>query len=422
MAYVRKPSSTRRRGAPKRRGTRMSGGRFTTRTSYARTPVRRVARPRPQRRVPTPFNAFALAHVDPFDDRCRGIKIPDANTMPSVGLTISQETTMVVTGTQANAHAFFPSVGCMEILAGDKNVGSNSWTWYLTGAPTSTAIQPTQQTQSLKFGAVVAGYDLVRSVAHGVRLSCGLAPQTVTGFAHIAICSRPTVNNYVATWWPASVAEMAECVWYKRVPLATLTQRPLTVVNKILDTTSQTYHSPVRAYTSESDPVSGLAAAQAMATGGAPTGTTPFGYFDRDSLNGFAAIIVAVEGAPSGSSPLVIEMITHIEAIPRATGLQTGSLAAPSNPAVLAGVSHMAATTPAEHFEGEEPSRIAQAANAFYQGASTAVGGTVTSLGNTFVSAAGHAGYAAASYAMNRAAGSAWGDVPGVGSANRLLN
>lgn len=421
MAYARRASTTKRRRPARRRLTRLNRGRYTTRGSYSRTPTRRVARRAVPRTIS--FNAYALAHVDPFDDRCKGIKIPDANTMPSVALTLTQETTVSVTGGFANAHAFQPVPAAQEVFAAVKNVGSNSWQWGTSA--TSVALTAAQQVESLKLGALITGYDLYRPVAHGIRVSCGLSPQTVTGFLHVAIVARPKLNRFVNDWWPASVGDLSESVWYKRVPLATLTQRPLTVVNKVLDTTSNNYLSPVRAITGETVTQGGVNYGTAStndggnpAVGNASTTST----FDRDSLNGFATIVIAVEGAPLDSAPIVVEQIMHLEAIPKSVGLQTGGLASPSRPDVLAGVSHMAATTPAEHFEGDEPSRIQQAAQAFATGAQQAMGGTLNTMADSFVSAAGRAGYAATMYAVNRAAGAAFGDVPGVGPANRLMN
>jgi len=331
---------------------------------------------------------------------------------------VNQETNVVMTGVNANAHVFLPSPGCQEIYAGDKNLGSNTWYWGANA--TSVVILAAQQVQNVKLSAIASSFDLVRPVAHGVRLSCGLSPTTVTGFAHVAIVARPTLGSLnVNEWFPKSIAEMGESSWYKRVPLATLTQRPLTVVNKILDTSSQTYTSPIRGYRSETAAESGsVNVSQALASADA---TTPqqYGYYDRDSLNGFACIVVAVEGAPTGSSPLVIEQMTHYEAIPKSTGLQSGGTSAPSRPDVLAGVSHMAATTPAEHFEGEEPSVIARAAQAFHAGAAQATGG----MTEAFVNAAGQVGYAATQHAFGRMAGAfGGGDLPGLGPANRLLN
>jgi len=409
MAYARKATGGRRRPA-RRRLTRVGRNRYTARGSFARTPTKRVTR-RPMQRVSrTPFTAYALAHVDPFDDRCRGIKIPDANTMPSVALTLSQETTMAMTLGNANAHAFVPSPAAYEITAAVKNLGSNTWGWGAT--PTSVTIPVANQQQSAKFVSLCAGYDLVRTVAHGIRISCGLSPQTVTGFCHIAISARPTLNNFADDWFPKSVAEMSESTWYKRVPLATLTQRPLTVVNKILDTTQTTYASPHRGFIAEGTVNTNDAVATSMAA-------ALQANYDRDSLNGFATIIVSVEGAPSDSSPLVIETIMHIEAIPRSIGLQTGSIAAPSRPDVLAGVSHMAATTPAEHFEGQEPGIIARSAAAFGQGAAAAAG----NVADSFVNLAGQAGYAATRHAFGQVAGAfAGGNLPGLGPANRLMN
>jgi len=168
MAYARKATGGRRRPA-RRRLTRV-GRSYTARTAYSRTPRKRRTTRRTTVKRGTPFNAYALAHVDPFDDRCRGIKIPDANTMPSVGLTISQETTMVCDGTNANAHVFVPAPGVFEVIATRKNLGSNFWGW--GAAATDYGLPAASQNPSNKLAAITSGYDLVRTVAHGIRLSC----------------------------------------------------------------------------------------------------------------------------------------------------------------------------------------------------------------------------------------------------------
>ena len=89
-------------------------------------------------------------------------------------------------------------------------------------------------------------------------------------------------------------------MFYRRYPLSTFTQQSLTLVNKFLDQTASRYLDP------ESD---GIATA------------------DDDSFqsNGWATIVVAVEGSTVATNVIQAENVLHIEAIPDKNGISTAT-------------------------------------------------------------------------------------------------
>lgn len=401
MAYARK-KAVRRRRVPRRRGTRLSGGRYTTRGSYRRTPTRRIR----VKRGPAALPKYALANIDPFIEAAKGAKIPDTNTMPSTTFILNEESSMTLTLGNANAHCYTPVPGAMFINAGRKDVSVNTWWW--GAADTDTTFAAGNQQPFTKSTSVNNQFALVRAVAHGIRVTCGLSPQTVTGFCHIAIQPWNTLDVGDGTVapinriLPTSVSAMSECQWYRRVPLAALTQSPITVVNKVIDVTQQIYRSPRRAFVGEGSGDSAVTGNLLPTQGGIANTFSGSPSVDFDCAYGFANIIVAVEGAPSGSTPIVVESIVHYEGVPKSTGLQVGSTAAMSNPPVMAAVAHMAATADAAHTENTQESYMQNTIAAFQQGLTAGAGQYASAVGERVASAAYGLGTAAAHYAASR--------------------
>ena len=73
----------------------------------------------------------------------------------------------------------------------------------------------------------------MRSVAHGIKITCPLNLTTAAGYVHIA---SYTLNTQGKSTWalPTTVAGIQDLPGYKRVTLQSLTQNPLIVVNKFL--------------------------------------------------------------------------------------------------------------------------------------------------------------------------------------------
>nr|UOF78740.1 putative capsid protein [Cressdnaviricota sp.] len=324
--------------------TRARPRRMPARRRRPTTRRRRTIRPRIQRSVQPRMSKFVLANIDPFNQNADGAKVPDANTYPSTPLRAEDELTQTTDATYGvTVSAFRPYVTSYRI--GGTAAGSSSWTW-----PASYG----GGTNSTRQSSVVANYELVRPVAHGIRIYCPAAATTITGFVHVCVYAQ----NFSGTTWsyPTNVAQMNNCMFYQRYPLSMLTQKAVTVVNKFLDTSATRYV----------DPSSDIAAQET---------DTSF------HSEGWGTIIVAVESAPVSTASITVEHVIHLEALPLATGINSASAAAPYNIASLETVSRVAGHTPASFVQGEEQGYLAQAASAIGQGAYSVLGQAIPRFG-----------------------------------------
>jgi len=233
MAYRRRAPV--RRYAPRRR---------ISAPSYRRPTYKRRAAPRRARvtrRVKchcpealTPGAKFVLAQLDPFDSAsCNGAKIPDSNTMPSVANSdcdiVNLSTTAV--STDLSGIAFRPGYTHGTVNA----TGGAALNWGAAFA--------TNALNRSKRAAYTAVIELTRPVAHAIRISSPLAPTSATGFVHLGLATEGIGGE--TTWtWPTTLAQMSGLQYYKRVTVASLTQSPITVINKWLDDTGFRYSMP----------------------------------------------------------------------------------------------------------------------------------------------------------------------------------
>lgn len=294
---------------------------------------------------PTALDAgqkFLLAQADPFEPRVLGAKIPDSNTVPSVPVCLTELRDLVLPGTNpsfAQCYAFLP--GFNNSIVASTNLSVSSWAW----AATFGGVASWNKASSFR-----SAFESTRPVAHGIRISCPLAPTTTTGFVHLAVAIE--TFDGVTTWpYATDIADMSGYSWYKRVTLASLTQSPLTIINKYIDETAFRYSS-------------------------ATTG----GYGNADAMEfhtpwSWGALMIAIEGHPTGASPLQFEMVLHHESIPKNSGVLLGSTAAEYAPSVLGSTSHMVANSDFAHTEDQQESHIRNSI-------STAVQSGVSRAGN----------------------------------------
>lgn len=265
---------------------------------------------------------YILAQADPFDENCEGVKIPDANAMPSIAMKM-EDTFDYSTGTaqSTRAAAFNPTHVSTAVTSGYVSDVAWSWSAAFGGG-----------TNSSKSSKVIADYDLFRPVAHAVRITSGLPPTTTTGFLHVCVFSQALYNQ--STWtFPTTVSDMSQVPGYKRIPLARLTAEGVTIVNRPLDVTSQRYQdvdSPI--YT----------------TAGADGFQVP---------NQWGTIIVAVSGAPASSQVFTAETIIHYECIPRPASVGTATPAAKYSPFALGGAANLNAKTNPVSLDSEKKER-----------------------------------------------------------------
>jgi len=332
-----KNASTRRYASRK-----SSGG---TRSSYRRYPYRSYYSSY-RRNPPKPFTLpqFAVAQMDPFDPAARGVRVPDESTAPSSSFKLYDQSTIGPTGTGNNNAAmtlFFP------------NVQRYAKKQATTSTPTTIAWDTTWQVNTdfpSKRASVVQQYSVSRPVAHAIRLACPLAPTTVTGFAHIALL---TVDLFgadgdnpsalaTAGKLPTTVGDMRELPHYRRLTLASLTQEPLTVVNKYLDTTAFRYTS------TQSDELTSLADGQEKGTFHVPSS--------------WMVIVVMIEGhgQTPGTTVLTAENICHFEGQTKTAGLNADDTAETANPDAFDGTSSAAGQSRSSWFTSEQPGAMSE--------------------------------------------------------------
>nr|UOF78474.1 coat protein [Cressdnaviricota sp.] len=295
------------RGSSVRRST----SRYSRSNLYTRG--RRMAYAKYKKRSEYALPKFLMAQLYPFDREVQGVRVPDDSTAPSSPFMISDTVTCALpaTSTTGNAHAmfFYPNPGTIATqAAATAAAAASSWTW-----PASYGGKITCS----KYGAITAQYEVARPVAHGIRISCSLAPTTVTGFCHVGLYSLSDYNQ--STWsLPTTIAQLTDLPFYKRMTLASLTQTPFVVVNKYLDQTAFRYIDP-------DAPEQG--------------NITTAGNFHVASS--WMGIIVVVEGHGQAASSqiLSIETVCHLEGQSKFGALAQDGPAEPPRPDMFAATS-----------------------------------------------------------------------------------
>lgn len=306
--------------------------RYKKRTTRKKTAKKKTAAKKTQRVSRVRMSKFLLANIDPFNPNCDGAKVPDSNTYPSTAITADDEVALTTDGTHGVAVTAFRPYLQGSTVTGTAG-SANSWTWAAAYGGTAS---------NGRYTSIAGLSSLYRPVAHGIRLYAPTAPTSTTGFVHVAVYADTMSGT---TWaFPSNVSDMNNCMFYQRYPLAMLTQKSITVVNKFLD------QSATR-YVNVASDVAGTLTDLSFHT------------------PGWGTILVAIEGAPVSTKALVVETITRIEAIPHYSGVGSSTPAAPYNVQSLEGVSRMAGHTPGAFVEGEEQTYFEMAAQALGAGA-----------------------------------------------------
>jgi len=318
----------RRRRAYRRRTYRRPSVRRTARPVYRR---RRTYRRRSAPAMPVPAKVTGTSHgdkyvmalADPFDENVDGVKVPDANSQPSVPLKADDTIDVVVGGVNScSAWAFNPSFAGNAVSHGG-TAGSTSWTW--AGAFGGVL-------DSSKLPQLRTDFEMFRPVSHAIRITSGLAPTAAKGFVHVCVFSQALYNQ--TTWqYPTNISLMQNVPGYKRIPIGRLTAEGLTVVNRPLDVTSQRYIDT-------DSPVYGNA------------GTMEF----QSGLQ-WCSIVVAVTGVELNTTPVTVESILHAECIPRATAISQATPAAKYNVNALGAGSNVASKTNPSALDSEKTER-----------------------------------------------------------------
>jgi len=339
----------------------------------------------------SPSAKFALAQLDPFEPKCLGAKIPDTNTMPSLANADTDQVTLAGPATSGNliAIAFKPSYR-ESINAATEGTGTVTWTntW----------------AQRRNYTNLSGSIEAIRPVSHAVRMVSPLAPTTATGFVHVGISveSRRSTQATAIPDLPRTVNDMTGLAHYKRFTLASLTQSPVTIINKWIDETAFRYDIV------DVDQDFSAPATQLL--------DLTFN-FNRS----WAYIIVMVEGAPISTTALSFEHLLSTEMIPKRSAFILGNLAAPNSPGTISAVSTMQSETDFVHTEAEQDSYTSNALGELARGAQQAGEAVYNNVARPLLQRVGNAaGNAAFQMAANALMGR--GGLPGVNSnPNRLI-
>jgi len=313
---------------------------------------------------------FVQAQIDPFDANVIGVKIPDSNTYPSTSIKCEDAWTGLTTDANGlRAQAFLPMLKNNRIDA--TGATPSTWTWAAAyaGGNDSSRLTP-----------VAANNALIRPVAHGLRITCNTAPTSVSGSLHVCIYAGSSFGK--TTWnFVDNISQMSNAMFYKRYTLAALTQQPLTIVNKFLDCTATKYFDP-------------------NADGIDNAGDVSF------QTNGWASIIIVVEGAAANSPCLNVEQVIHMEGIASRGGIDSVSPAAQYSIDQLQAASRMGSQVQGAFVESERSSYLSEVAGNL----GNVIGSSARAAVRDYVlPAAGRAAYAGFGYAARRAFG-----MPGV--------
>jgi len=312
-------------------------------TSNFRKPYRAPTKKRkfkPRRKI-----QYLLALQQPFHQKAYGARIPDTNTVPSQSCYALDTFTM---DGVANGCSFLVTPEPSYIGARGTFTAANVWNWgaaFATNAIGSTSIYTSMQ----------ANYEAYRTVGHGIKITCNQPITSTAGTVHY--CYGPvSVYNTVGWYAPTNLSQMQRMNGYGRVPLSSLTQTPLTIVNKPMDVTSQRYRDMVD---------NGF-------------GSTVGGF---DFAGQWCTIIVLIEAPQVVANLLEVQTLTHYEAIVNTNGgaiIPTGTDAEMYDPVVLGAAAHALADSELTINEDKDWDAIAVKALETFEGA---MGGAVQGYG-----------------------------------------
>lgn len=389
-AKIRRPRRSGRPTTYRRRRTpaRSYGRQFVTRPG-------RVARAKTASCVCpgdlTPSAKFALAQIDPFDPRCLGAKIPDSNTMPSLANADTDQVS-ITSGTDAlTAVAFYPSYQ-NGVITATNTAGVITW-------PNANFVGRRNATN------IINNLEAIRPVAHAIRLSSSLSSTSATGFVHIGLSVETMTNDTEPANQmplPKTVNDMTGLAHYKRFTLSSLTQSPLTVINKWIDDTAFRYLDP-----------------RTPVGGGQQASSTFPQLYNLQLGTSWAAIVVMVDG-PVSASVLSAEHLLLTEALPKKNSFIIGSAAAPNSPGTISAVSAMQSETDFAHTEDGQQSYQSRAVEELSRGAQAAGEAVYRNVAAPLLNRLGQAAvHAGAQVVLNRVMGV--GGIPGVNAnPNRL--
>ena len=227
---------------------------------------------------------FVIANINPFDARAYGARIPDSSTAPSVPFFFYDNVSLSAAANTSNCTIIRAVPNAMNITAVPAGVPTpTNWQWQAAYGGRN---QCTSAASSINVNTAC------RSVAHGIRITCGNSLTQTSGYVHIGLYSENMASS-LATWsGPTQIAHMASLPGYQKLTLASLIERPYIYVNKFTSCSAFEYRAPNEISTSAGN------------TQGIP-----------NVAFGFMSIYIAVE-TPAGAAvagSIQIENVIHQE-------------------------------------------------------------------------------------------------------------
>jgi hypothetical protein len=258
-----------------------------------------------------------LALLDPFNIDAAGVKTPDENQ--DFGNTVIarfQEDLVCDPVFGSAASAFSPDLLNANPFNAASITAGNAWTF--PGNFTA-GITYTNQV------AIAAAFETYRVVAWGMKLSCNQSFTTAAGNVHICLFSPDFTLLGWSTAAPLSTTAMSFLPGYQRIPLADLIEDTVIVTGRPLDPSAHRYRSTRASFN------------VGNATIVAGTEATVGWYY----------VLVAVESTVINANAIRVEVVTHLEVIPRPTGGVIDPMPpAPHQPLVMATTKNLMAAIP----------------------------------------------------------------------------
>lgn len=258
----------------------------------------------PLKNIKNQIPQFTVASIDPFCPQAFGVKVPDEANMPSATAYSRNQLSWSTTTIGGVGGTFRFDAGNFWVAA--VPVTSTTWSWPTFATTNYVINQP----------ALNANFQLLRTVAFGLKVVTRQSAFNASGFVHIALIPESLTGTSYS--YPTSVSFMEYAPYYRRIPLADLIEDEVTINGKYTDQTAFRYLSPN---------VSDVGASG--------------GYNINFQSSGWSAIQVWIEAPPSITNVIDIEVIHHFEGLTAsaAFGVIEETPAAPCSPCVMAATS-----------------------------------------------------------------------------------
>lgn len=236
---------------------------------------RRRRRRRRMKSVPE-VTPFVLGAVDPFHILCRGSKVPDTNTFPSIAGTLSYGSvpTNNASGQFARGFTSYPSM----VEFNTASITAGVATFNTAGLPSD------------NYTTFRDNFENFRVVSYGIRISCLESITSAKGQLFIAIVPDNFFANLPDTW-PTTTGQIRRYLWHQIVPVVSLVNSPMIIAGKRVDDGSYRYRS--------------------CRTVPANVGAGPI-----ESTSGWSSIVIFGDGLTASVQSITIEYIANVEATP----------------------------------------------------------------------------------------------------------